>query len=359
MSTEPVTFAIAVGDFDTALLPESARDRARDEFPEAVTEFFRRALGATGSTTVVVTPDEIRVAWRTEGRASPLDRVLSVLRSGRHAEGVQLLRLLLSREPEDVDLLFNLGVALNKLRQFDEAADVLAKALAADPAHGHAPVALAVALSHTGRNDEAIRVLADAVERHPDDAWGRLNLGATLLKAGRAEESVEHLEQATTLQPENARAWLGLGDAYRAIGKNTRAEAAYRRVMELDPHGEGGELARQGLSKLAHTGFRAANEGRARPDAVEYCLDALKQLRARKPEEVRQIVFDLTQLGGRGIKTDDSAKSYELRQIPGKRSGLEMVCWLYVGVQMVAPGTDVGFDLAREYEVARSILGEV
>jgi hypothetical protein len=76
----------------------------------------------------------------------------------------------------------------------------------------------------------------------------------------------------THLQPGNIRAWLGLGDAFRAVSRTQDAESAYRRVTELDPHGQGGELAREGLSHLAHSSFRGSNPRGPRPDAVEYCL---------------------------------------------------------------------------------------
>jgi tetratricopeptide (TPR) repeat protein len=357
MSAEPLLFTIGVRDFDVSLLPESARETGSEAFATAVTEFFREAFGGSGGVTVSVDPDQIRVSWNADATASPLDRVLAALNAGRLKDGVQMLRLLLSRDPANVDLLFNLGVALNELEQFDEAVPVLEQAVSADPSHGHAPVALAVALSRSERNDEAVAVLRAAVERNPGDVWAQLNLGATLLKAGRPKEAVAPFETVTHDQPANVRAWLGLGNALRSLDRRREAGEAYHRVIEQDPHGQAGELARQALSKLAHSGFRGDLPGAARPDAVEYCLGALKELRERPPEELRDIVMELTQLGSRGLDTSNPEPLHELSTVPGKRSALEIVCWLYTGVQQVAPGTDIGFDLRTEYETAKSLLG--
>jgi len=39
-------------------------------------------------------------------------------------------------------------------------------------------------------------------------------------------------------------------------------------------------------------------------------------------------------------------------------SALQVVCILYVGVQLLLPGQDAGIDFAREYELARGLAGE-
>ena len=39
----------------------------------------------------------------------------------------------------------------------------------------------------------------------------------------------------------------------------------------------------------------------------------------------------------------------------GSFTGLQLVCMMYVGFQIVSPGTDVGMDLSKEYSVAQSL----
>ena len=38
-------------------------------------------------------------------------------------------------------------------------------------------------------------------------------------------------------------------------------------------------------------------------------------------------------------------------------SALQVVCILYVGVQLLLPGQDAGIDVAREYELAKGMAG--
>ncbi|MFT5290597.1 MAG: Flp pilus assembly protein TadD [Planctomycetota bacterium] len=359
MSEEPLSFKIEAKDFDLSLLPATAQSVGGPEFREAVSRFFHESFAGTkGSAEIKVTPDVIEVAWSRTPVTKPLDWALSLLRASRLKEGIQALRLLLSRDPDDEILLFNLGVALNEIGEFTEAAIALQRAVAADPDHPHAPVALAVALSRTGRNDEAVEVLQDCVLRQPEDPWSRLNLGATLMKQNRHPEAVEHLERATVLQPENVRAWLGFGDALREVSRAGEAQDAYRKVIELEPHTEAAGLARDGLSRLAQSSFQAKKSGEVRMDAVEYCLAALKEFGPRTAEEVQEIVLEITALGDRGLDTNSTDKKYALRKLPGKFSGLELVCLMYVGLKQVAPEADIGFDLSREYAAAREMFGQ-
>ena len=61
-------------------------------------------------------------------------------------------------------------------------------------------------------------------------------------------------------------------------------------------------------------------------------------------------------LGRNGFEVHNPQSRYHLKGMEGAFSGLAMVCWLYVGMQKLAPGTDIGFDLAKEYQMAKAML---
>lgn len=52
---------------------------------------------------------------------------------------------------------------------------------------------------------------------------------------------------------------------------------------------------------------------------------------------------------------NDLAKKYRLKKMPGEFSGLQLVCYMYVGFKQIAPEQDIGFDLAEEYEDAAAL----
>jgi hypothetical protein len=74
--------------------------------------------------------------------------------------------------------------------------------------------------------------------------------------------------------------------------------------------------------------------------------------------EVQKITFEIAMLGSRGLDVNDPAEQYTLRSIPGKFSGLHLLCIEYVGFQIIDPKVDLGFDLAAEYAAARAMFGE-
>ena len=61
-------------------------------------------------------------------------------------------------------------------------------------------------------------------------------------------------------------------------------------------------------------------------------------------------------LGAKGLKVSDPTECYTLTSLPGKFSGLNLLCLEYVGFKRIDSSVDLGFDLAAEYEEALRIL---
>jgi hypothetical protein len=57
-----------------------------------------------------------------------------------------------------------------------------------------------------------------------------------------------------------------------------------------------------------------------------------------------------------GLDINDSTQKYTLQSMPGKFSGLHLICYEYVAFQPVAPEKDIGFDLSAEYRTALSLF---
>ena len=76
------------------------------------------------------------------------------------------------------------------------------------------------------------------------------------------------------------------------------------------------------------------------------------------PAEVQKIGYEIALLGMDGIDVNDPGKQYSLRSLAGEFTGLHLVCLEYVAFRQVAPEMDIGFDLAREYEMAQALYTE-
>jgi tetratricopeptide (TPR) repeat protein len=355
---ESQTFTIAPDAFDVTLLPSEARTPGTAVFREAVNAFLQEAFrGFGGRATIFVDDRRIAVSWNPDPTPSdPLEVIAGKLREGRTAEGIQLLQFLLSRQPDDVNILYNLGMALSDAGRLDEAVTHLRRAVELAPAFANGLVALGVALSRQQKNPEAVEVLAAAAKLEPDNPWAARNLGIGLLQLSKFGDAATHLRRAVILQADDQQSWAALGDALRLSGSAKEAEKAYGRAIALNPHNDLAEIARRGSSQMAHTTFASKIGGAARPDAVQYCLAALKTYAPLPKAEVQKIAFEIAVVGREGFDVNKAEKRYRLKSMEGEYTGLQMVCYMYVGFQIVAPGTDIGFDLSREYNTARSML---
>jgi len=140
--------------------------------------------------------------------------------------------------------------------RYDQAAVLLEKVVARDPADYRARFNLAFAYAELERGPEAIEQYLKVVELEPDLAVARLNLGILLVRQKKPAEAAPHLEAAAEKRPEDARVRVYLGDALLETGQAQRAVGAYRRAVELDPKSG---LAALGLGRaLARAGDRKA-----------------------------------------------------------------------------------------------------
>ena len=48
-------------------------------------------------------------------------------------------------------------------------------------------------------------------------------------------------------------------------------------------------------------------------------------------------------------------KKYQLRSLPGRFSGMHMVCLMYAAFKIIDPTGNIGFDLAKEYALANQM----
>jgi tetratricopeptide (TPR) repeat protein len=353
-----LSFSIAATAFDARLLPEAARQVGTPAFREAVNDFLAAEfMGFGGHATFRVDDQTIAVVWNPDSqRPNPMAVIVQKLQQGKQAEGIQLLELLLSNRPDDAVVLYNLGLALSDAGRLERAEQCLRRAAALNPKDVNIPVALGVALGRMGRHDEAVGVLRAAVRQDDRNPWAHRNLGTMLLQTDKPAEAIPHFQAATRLLPSDQLAWLGLADAHRLAGNTKEAERTYRTAIEINPHTELAEKARTGSNLLAQSGFARTQQVVSRQDAVHYCLEAMKRYAQMSPGDLQKLTLELAMVGQGGFEVHNPASRYRVKGLEGEYSGLALVCFLYVAMQRMAPGTNIGFDLAVEYEQAKKLF---
>lgn len=342
---------IPLRSFDLTLLPEGARDVASPEFPDAVTEFFRRQfreLGANG--VVTVTPEQISVGWVTHG-FDPVSAAVAKLKRGQLREGAQLLEVARSRRPDSPDLLFNLGVARSELGELDQAIAILSHLVEIDPEYVHGLVALGVALGRSGRTAEAMTPLVRAVELAPADAWAQKNLGGLLFRLNRGTEARPHLEAAVRLAPDDAQAWLHLGEICLSIGEKEPGRDALKRARSLDPHGPIRDRADAALNRLAAIELPRNSDG-INPDALAAMIWAVGHLRSLSAQAAQHLTLQAALIGQHGLRFSDTKRVFRLEGLHEPLTTLQLACLIHAGVQSYAPNTQSGLPLENEYKTA-------
>jgi tetratricopeptide (TPR) repeat protein len=156
-----------------------------------------------------------------------------------------------------------LGDAYETAGRADDAANAYKQAVALKPTPAYYNN-LGGILGRAGKTQEAMDAYQKSAELDPPNAaqaWR--NAGITLYNAGKMKEAVEPLKKATEIDPKSAQAWYLLGASlvgamdYKQVGDKMQVIVqpgtveAYQKAVELDPTGQYGQQAKQGLEALA------------------------------------------------------------------------------------------------------------
>jgi protein O-GlcNAc transferase len=262
----------------------------------------------------------------TAGAAAALQQALALYRSGNVAAALPVLRSLAESQPRDAQVLFylgtaelhagrasqaaealraslqltpnpnsfnNLGLALQRLEQPEQALPAFDRAIQLNPGFADAYYNRAAALQALGRLDAALESYEQAIRLRPNFANAYNNKGVVLRRLGRPSDALACLERALQLQPDSAEAHNNLGNALTDLMRPAQALQSYERAVQLRPDyveahrhrgGALAELGRPGEALPCYAQAIALNPGDA--EAHHDLARALQDL-GRLDEAVR------------------------------------------------------------------------
>jgi tetratricopeptide (TPR) repeat protein len=140
-------------------------------------------------------------------------------------------------DPEDPELLINLGLTAWNLKLTEGAAKMFQLYISACPDSPLGYNNLGSVQYDLGRLDVAIDTLKSAIYRMPQEAILWNSLATVLAEEGRAEESLVFYNESVRLEPGFARGYHNLGYAYQHLGQLEEALTNYDRALEyaVDP----------------------------------------------------------------------------------------------------------------------------
>jgi len=155
------------------------------------------------------------------------------------------------------------------------------------------------AFLEVGRFEEALDLLSRALELAPSNPLIHYRLGLLFSDTGRPAEALEALDRSLSLQSDNARAHNNRGSALQLLGRVSEAEAAFQRALDLSPDLEppyinlGHLLEQQGKVREASELYeRAIRRGLDPTLFSQYLAAASGQVTRRAPDRWVSATFD-------------------------------------------------------------------
>lgn len=151
------------------------------------------------------------------------------------------------RRPEEAYALYVEGNSIDEAEP-EKAMRLYRKAIELDPELDLAYTNLGNLHYRKGQQGIAMQLYERALELRPTQPEAHYNIGYVLLQQGQASESVEHFLAAITERPEFEDAHFNLAVALEQLGKAKLAKQHWKKYLELEPHGEWADVAREHLS---------------------------------------------------------------------------------------------------------------
>lgn len=216
-----------------------------------------------------------KIALRNKQPAQAMHYLKNLKASDQSEHAVQLLRARclhlggqrdaamsivnrLEKDPTgDERLAFSLGVLLAEWQQYARAENAFSRALEREPANLEILHNLGLAALWAGHLDRAQRVLEIAVQQNPNDGESVFDLGRAYAGKGDTETALIFLARAQRIAPDRPDLALYLAERYEDAGFFSGAAEAYEAYLKLKPDDpvarreRGFSYCRFGRTKLA------------------------------------------------------------------------------------------------------------
>jgi tetratricopeptide (TPR) repeat protein len=258
-----------------------------------------------------------------------------------YSTAIKLLTTLAEKNPNDAQVLYNLGSAQDALDQTSEAEASYRRASAAGPNLLEPHLALGLLLARTGKTADAHTELLAAATIANGDAALRARAYRALARldqAGNPSGASDELLTALKLSPETPDDILLTGELAEANNDPASAEAAYRRLLAANPD------SIQATAALVHLLLRQQKADQAEPlltaalqkhpddPTLNSQLASLYEAQ-NKPEQAVPIVEKL-----HASHPQDAAITRLLARLYVRNGNYEKALPLYTALSATSPG---------------------
>jgi tetratricopeptide (TPR) repeat protein len=205
----------------------AARRKSNGILRRAIKVWRRGDLARAGQLALEATEADAKNAQAYHVLAMALERM------GHRHKALVTYERAFELDPDDPDLLLNLGLTAWNLKMVDAAAKMFRLHIAACPDSPLGYNNLGTVQCDQGQTSIAIETLRSAIYRMPTQSMLWNSLATVLAEQGRAEESLVFYQEAIRLEPQFARPWHNLGFAFSHLGRLDEALDSYDHALSL------------------------------------------------------------------------------------------------------------------------------
>lgn len=190
---------------------------------------------------LLINENQLTIRWhppKIDPDAEALHKnALLLAKKGALSEAIQNWEKAANMNPYDPDYFFNMGVGYFELKKYQESIESLTRVLAICPFYIKAHLILGTAYLKIRKFEFAKKHLIKSVRYYKNNALSFLNLGAVHSILREYDDGIRMFNWAIKHSPKEPRAYLGLAKIYATLGNQEKANAYFKKVIELDQKG--------------------------------------------------------------------------------------------------------------------------
>jgi tetratricopeptide (TPR) repeat protein len=195
---------------------------------------------------------EAKALTTKEQVTSTFDLAFAYAHTGDINEAIKEYKAALALDPQNMDVMLELGSAYRRAKLFAEARELYEKLIAANPNNASAYGNLGNVDMDEGNIEAAVANYEKAAVHSSDkEAASKnfLNAGFQYAARGSYEKALALYLRALEISPDNPLAYTDIGWSMLGMGKTQEAIEAFEKALRLDPPQEVKEYARKGLKE--------------------------------------------------------------------------------------------------------------